>query len=123
MKILFSHHGLHPRLQATKILASLTHLLKRAKGQSIPHPTTPRPTPRRRLKQRRAPQSPWVRVAPETATPEPTAQGSLLPSPRAQGPAARWRAHGVLSPGCAHPPLHEMRLAVDECSATHARPS
>jgi hypothetical protein len=34
---LFSCHGLHPRLQAIKLLASLTYPLKRTKGQSLPH--------------------------------------------------------------------------------------
>jgi hypothetical protein len=39
-RILFSRHELNLRLQAIKVLASLTHPLKRTKGQSIPHPIT-----------------------------------------------------------------------------------
>jgi hypothetical protein len=37
---LFSRHGLHLRLKAIKLLASLTYPLKRTKGQTIPHPDT-----------------------------------------------------------------------------------
>jgi hypothetical protein len=33
-------HGLHPRLQAIKLLASLTYSLKITKGQTMPHPDT-----------------------------------------------------------------------------------
>jgi hypothetical protein len=36
-RTLFSHHGLHPRLQAIKLLASLTHPLKITNSKSIPH--------------------------------------------------------------------------------------
>jgi hypothetical protein len=42
---LFSHPKLHQRLQAIKLLAGQIYPLKRTKGQSIPHPTTPQPTP------------------------------------------------------------------------------
>jgi hypothetical protein len=37
-RILFSHHELHLRLQAIKLLASLTYPLKIIKGQSTLHP-------------------------------------------------------------------------------------
>jgi hypothetical protein len=39
-RTLFSRHRLHPRLQAIKLLASLTYPLKITKGQTIPHPDT-----------------------------------------------------------------------------------
>jgi hypothetical protein len=39
-RTLFPRHGLHPRLQAIKLLASQTYQLKRTKGQPTPHPTT-----------------------------------------------------------------------------------
>jgi hypothetical protein len=39
-RTLFSRHGLHPRLQAIKLLVSLTYPLKITKGQTIPHPDT-----------------------------------------------------------------------------------
>jgi hypothetical protein len=39
-RTLFSRHGLYPRLQAIKLLASLTYPLKRTKGQPTPHPIT-----------------------------------------------------------------------------------
>jgi hypothetical protein len=39
-RILFSHHGLHPRIQAIKLLPSLTYPLKTIKGQSNSCPTT-----------------------------------------------------------------------------------
>jgi hypothetical protein len=79
------------------LLASLTYPLKRTKGQFVPHPTTPRPTPHRCPTQRRAPRGLRVWVVPEAATPEPTtpARRALLPSPRAQGPAAQWRPQRV----------------------------
>jgi hypothetical protein len=35
---LFSRYGLHPRLQAIKVLASLTYQLKITKGHPLPHP-------------------------------------------------------------------------------------
>jgi hypothetical protein len=93
-RTLFSRHGLHPRLQAIKLLVSLTYPLKIIKGQPLPHPTSPRPTPHRRPTQCRAQ---WVRVAPGAGTPKPAAQvrRSPQPSPRAQGPAAHSRAQGV----------------------------
>jgi hypothetical protein len=105
-------------------LFSLTYPLKIIKGQPLPHPTTPRSSPCRCLTQRRAQQPLWVWVAPNAATPEPIAQvrQSPLSSPRAQGPAACWHARGVQVRGCAHPPAHEMHLAVDECSVMHAQP-
>jgi hypothetical protein len=34
----FPRHGLHPRLQAIKLLVSLTYPLKITKGQTTPHP-------------------------------------------------------------------------------------
>jgi hypothetical protein len=37
---LFSCHGLHPRLEAIKLLVSLTYPLKITKRQTIPHPDT-----------------------------------------------------------------------------------
>jgi hypothetical protein len=37
---MFPCHGLHPRLQAIKLLASLTYPLKIIKGQTMPHPDT-----------------------------------------------------------------------------------
>jgi hypothetical protein len=37
MRTLFSHRGLHPRLQAIKVLANLTYPLKIMKGQTMPH--------------------------------------------------------------------------------------
>jgi hypothetical protein len=74
MRILFPRHGLHLRLQAIKLLTSLTYPLKRTKGQSIPHPTTPQPTPRRCPTQRQAPRDLRVQVEPEAATPELVAQ-------------------------------------------------
>jgi hypothetical protein len=40
MRILFPRHGLHPRLQAIKLLASLTYPLKIIKCQTMPHPDT-----------------------------------------------------------------------------------
>jgi hypothetical protein len=84
---LLSRHGLHPMLQAIKLLVSLTYPLKITKGQLIPHPTTLRPTPHRCSTQHRAQQGLWVQVAPKAVTTEPTAQvrRSLLPSPRDQG--------------------------------------
>jgi hypothetical protein len=36
-----SRHGLHPRLQAIKLVVSLTYPLKIIKGQPLPHPATP----------------------------------------------------------------------------------
>jgi hypothetical protein len=41
MRTLFSRHGSHPRLQATKLLVSLTYPLKITKGQTTPHPDMP----------------------------------------------------------------------------------
>jgi hypothetical protein len=39
-RTLFSCHELHLRLQAIKLIASLTYPLKITKGQTIPHPDT-----------------------------------------------------------------------------------
>jgi hypothetical protein len=36
-RTLFSHHGLHPRLQATKLLVILTYPIKITKGQTTLH--------------------------------------------------------------------------------------
>jgi hypothetical protein len=71
---LLSRLGLHLRLQAIKLLASLTYLLKRIKGQSLPHPTTPRPTPRRHPTQRWAQRVLQVHVVPEAEASEPATQ-------------------------------------------------
>jgi hypothetical protein len=40
-RTLYSCHGLHSRLQAIKLLANLTHLLKTTKGQTIDIQTPP----------------------------------------------------------------------------------
>jgi hypothetical protein len=44
------------KLQTIKLLVSLTHPLKTTKGQSMPHPDSSQPKPRRHLTRRRAPQ-------------------------------------------------------------------
>jgi hypothetical protein len=65
----------------------------------MPHPdTSPQPTSHQHLTQCRAQQRVLrVQVAPEAKAPEPAAQErkSPLPSPQAQGPAARWHARSV----------------------------
>jgi hypothetical protein len=99
MRTLFSRHGLHPRLQAIKLLASLTYPLKITKGSDyatsrhIPQPTSCQHLTRRWAQQRVL----RVQVEPKVEAPEPAAQErqSLLPSPQAQGLVAHWHAQGV----------------------------
>jgi hypothetical protein len=59
-RALLSRHRLHPRLEAIKLLVSLTYPLKITKGEPLSQPTTPRPTPHRRLTHHRAQQ--WLQV-------------------------------------------------------------
>jgi hypothetical protein len=100
MRTLFSRHVLRPRLQAIKLLASITYPLKIIKGpltyatsRYVRQPTSHQ-HPTQRWGQQRVL---WVQVAPEAKAPKPAAQErqSLLPSPHARGPAARWRARGI----------------------------
>jgi hypothetical protein len=73
-RTLFSRHGLHLRLQATKLLASLTYPLKKTKG-SIPCViTSPRASPHRHQTSRQLHRGPWVWVAPAAITPKVVAQ-------------------------------------------------
>jgi hypothetical protein len=53
-RTLFSHHGLHLSLQATKLLASLTYPLKITKSVHPAFPTCPPPTPHQHPTLRRA---------------------------------------------------------------------
>jgi hypothetical protein len=84
---LFSRHVLHPRLQAIKLLASLTYPLKMTKG--LEYATSrhvPKPISHQHLTWHQAQQQVLqVLVEPKAEAPEPTAQErqSLLPSPKA----------------------------------------
>jgi hypothetical protein len=92
-RTLFSRHGSHPRLQAIKLLASLT---LSTQNFISPHPTSVRPSPHQRPTWHRSPQGRQAQVVPVPEAPIAAAQGwrSSLPSPQARRPAPPHGAQG-----------------------------
>jgi hypothetical protein len=92
VRTLFTHHGLHPVLQATKLLASPPYPLKRSKSQPILRSYYNPSSNHRPLQTSARPHrgSPRVWVAPKTIACEPGARGwhSTPPSRSAQHPAS-----------------------------------
>jgi hypothetical protein len=92
-RTLFLCRGLHPRLQAIKLLASLTQSTQNFVSS---HPTSTRPSLHQCLTWHQSPCGRQAQVVPAPEAPTAAAQGwrSSLPSPQAQHPAPPHGAQG-----------------------------
>jgi hypothetical protein len=90
---LFSRRGLHLRLQAIKLLASLT---QSTQNFITSHPTSTRPSPHQRLTWHRSPRGRQAQVVPTPEAPTTATQGwrSSMPTPQARHPTPPHGAQG-----------------------------
>jgi hypothetical protein len=93
-RTLFSRRGSHQRLQAIKLLASLTQSTQNFVSS---HPTSTRPSPHQRPTWHRSPRGQQARVAPAPEAPIVAAQGwrSSPLSPQARRPVPPRGAQGA----------------------------
>jgi hypothetical protein len=118
-RTLFSYRGLHMRLQAIKLLASLTQSIQNFVSS---HPTSTRPSPHQCPIWLRSPQGRQAQVVPAPKAPIAAAQGwrSSPPSPQAWHPAPLHGAQGGRFCGYGYPPPHERCRAAYGCGSFHA---
>jgi hypothetical protein len=93
MRTLFSRRGSHPRLQAIKLLASLTQSTQNFVSS---HPTSTRPSPHQCPTWHRSPRGRQAQVVHVTEALIAAARGrrSSLPSPQAQRPTSPHGSQG-----------------------------
>jgi hypothetical protein len=105
-RTLFSRRGLHPRLQAINLLASLT---QSTQNLVSPHPIAMRPSPHRCPTWHQSPKGRQAQVVPVPKALAAAARGrrSSPPSPQAQCPASPSGSQGGRFSGYGYPPPHE----------------
>jgi hypothetical protein len=119
-RTLLSRRGLHPRLQAIKLLASLT---QSTQNFVSPHPIVMRPSSHQRPTWHQSPRGrqAQVVVVPEVLTATARGRQSFPPSPQAWHPVSPRGSQGGRSRGYGYPPPHEQCRATYRCSSIHAR--